>query len=112
MHGQPFPPLLQRMCGWGAASATAHESETLPAGKKPKMLNSTKPCTRSAKLPGHDAAAQRNAVACPDLSTAPTHGPDEPLLLDYPGDDAGVNSTPSCLVFRFGAASSMLHVCS
>ena len=33
-------------------------------------------------LTAHDAAA-----ACPDLSNAPTHGPDEPLLLQHDPED-------------------------
>lgn len=76
---------------WYAASTkTATDSELLPASKKPKKLNSTKPSSaQSAKLPSHDAANQQHAGACPDLSNAPTHGPDEPLLLDYPGNDTG-----------------------
>lgn len=96
------------ICAWGAALTAAPGSEALPASKKSKKLNSTKPSARPARLPSHDAAAQHGAGACPDLSTAPTHGPDQPLLLDYPGDDAGESWTPSRLVLRFSSCKQPL----
>ena len=94
------------------AASTKTEAELLPASKKPKKLNSTKPSSaQSAKLPSHDAANQQHAGACPDLSNAPTHGPDEPLLLDYPGNDTGekLKVVSSSLFERVLVILSLVH---
>lgn len=71
------------MCA--ASKAKAAESDAAPPNKKAKTLNTTKTPGKKVK----QEAADHASAACPDLSNAPTHGPDEPLLLDFSGNDEG-----------------------
>ena len=77
-----------------------------PSNKKPKLHNSTKASRPTVKLPSNDASSH-TAEACPDLSNAPTHGPEEPLLLDYTEPNAGAKS-PQLTCMGFEAS---LHMC-
>ncbi len=65
-----------------ASKAKAAENDAVPHNKKTKKLNSTKPPSKPVKAIKQEAADD-NAGAFPDLTNAPTHGPDEPLLLEH-----------------------------
>lgn len=65
-----------------ASKAKATENNAVAPNKKAKKLNSTKPPSKPVKAIKQEAA-DNNAGAFPDLTNAPTHGPDEPLLLEY-----------------------------
>ncbi|DBA73362.1 TPA: hypothetical protein ACH3X1_011407 [Trebouxia sp. C0004] len=65
-----------------ASKAKAAENDAVPPNKKAKKLNSTKPPFKAVAAIKQEAA-DNNAGAFPDLTNAPTHGPDEPLLLEY-----------------------------
>ncbi len=74
-----------------ASKAKTAENDAVPPNKKAKKLNSTKPPSKPVKAIKQEAA-DNSAGAFPDLTNAPTHGPDEPLLLEhgsaYEGDSS------------------------
>jgi len=65
-----------------ASKAKTAENDAVPPNKKAKKLNSTKPPSKPVKAIKQEAA-DNSAGAFPDLTNAPTHGPDEPLLLEH-----------------------------
>lgn len=65
-----------------ASKAKTLENDAVPPNKKAKKLNSTKLPSKPVKAIKQEGA-DNNAGAFPDLTNAPTHGPDEPLLLEH-----------------------------
>ncbi len=64
------------------SKAMAAENHVVPPNKKAKKSESTKPPSKPVKAIKQEAA-DNSAGAFPDLTNAPTHGPDEPLLLEH-----------------------------
>ena len=73
------------------SKAKATENHAVPPNKKAKKLDSTKPPSKPIKAIKQEAA-DNNAGAFPDLTNAPTHGPDEPLLLEHGSTREGDSS--------------------
>ncbi|KAL0045771.1 hypothetical protein WJX82_003975 [Trebouxia sp. C0006] len=71
------------------SKAKAEENDAVLPNKKAKKLDSTKPASKPVKAIKQEAA-DSSAGAFPDLTNAPTHGPDEPLLLEYGSTHEGI----------------------
>lgn len=65
-----------------ASKVKAEENDAVLPNKKAKKSNSTKSPSKPVKAIKQEAA-DNSAGAFPDLTNAPTHGPDEPLLLEH-----------------------------
>lgn len=91
MHGSPKTAkvtTLTILCDLAASKAKAEEDNAVPPNRKAKKLNSTNSPSKPVKAVKQEAAAS-NAGAFPDLTNAPTHGPDEPLLLEHSSTHEG-----------------------